>query len=57
MPDTPKMVQTESISEMLDSEGNSWFFDDAKGWFHIKIWQHADRYESRPSHSNIKLNL
>ena len=57
MPDTPKMVQTESISEMLDSEGNSWFFDQEKGWFHIKIWQHADRYESRPSHSNIKLNL
>ena len=57
MPDTPKMVQTESISEMLDSEGNSWFFDDAKGWFHIKIRQHADRYESRPSHSNIKPNL
>ena len=57
MPETPKMVQAESISEMLNAEGNSWYFDEAKGWFHIKIWQHADRYEFWPLYKNINLNL
>jgi len=47
MTEIPKMVETETISELLDAEGNSWYFDEAKGWFHIKIWQHADRYLSR----------
>ena len=48
MTEIPKMVETETISELLDAEGNSWYFDEAKGWFHIKIWQHADRYQSHP---------
>ena len=47
MTEIPKMVETETISELLDAEGNSWYFDETKGWFHIKIWQHADRYLSR----------
>ena len=47
MTEIPKMVETETISELLDAEGNSWYFDEARGWFHIKIWQHADRYLSR----------
>ena len=41
--DIPNMVQTESISELLHAEGNSWYFDEEKSWLHIKIWQHADR--------------
>ena len=48
MTEVPRMVKTETISELLDAEGNSWYFDEEKGWFHIKIWQHADRYRSYP---------